>query len=92
MGGFVSGFGQSMGGNKAQDAINKLRSKHKKSSDSSDSTSSASGSGDFETDAGIMHKGGMVKKTKIYKLKKGERVLTKGQQRKLGIGKRMRGK
>lgn len=53
--------------------IGKLRSKK---SDASDSDTGA---------MEAMHSGGKVRKTKAYRLRKGEQVLTKGQQRKAGL-------
>lgn len=95
MGGFISGLGSSLsgsgGGGSAADAVKKIKYKfeRKKGSTGSSSTSGDSG-GDTGWDS--YHRGGIVKKTGLARLKKGERVLTKMQQRKLGMRKRMRGK
>jgi hypothetical protein len=80
MGGFAAGLAGSAGGIAKK---LKLRFGGKKA----DSSSSAS---DSDNGWDTYHKGGLVRKTGPAMLKKGERVLTKRQQK--GMRKRMRGK
>jgi hypothetical protein len=77
LGGFVSGVSGGLGNFMSGGSrLSKLFAK-KKSSSGSDAGSGPDG------EQATFHKGGKVKKTGKYRLKKGERVLTKGQQRKL---------
>ena len=69
----------------ATKAYGALKSRKKSSGSGSSSSSEGAVPSGASNDQGdpAMHKGGKVKKTRSYRLKKGERVLTKGQQKKL---------
>jgi len=92
MGGFLSGFGSTFGGGngpgKAKDAYKKHKEGARVAQKAMDSANSSTGASMPD----VYHEGGTVRKTGLARLKKGELVLTKPQQRKLGIRKRMSGK
>lgn len=75
LGGIGTKVAQKMGENKAKKQATKY-----------DASGTASGS---DSDGGdsvpSYHSGGKVRKTGLARLKKGERVMTKGQQRKAGL-------
>jgi hypothetical protein len=82
MAGFATGLAGSAAG-----IAKKLKSKM---GGNKSSASSSSSSSDADNGWDTYHKGGLVRKTGPAMLKKGERVLTKRQQK--GMRKRMRGK
>ena len=80
--GAFSGFAQSGVLGSFSDAMSRMKSKRKTSK-----TSSAPATEGHQAEPGSFKRGGKVRKTGYAKVHKGERVLTKAQQRK-----RMRGK
>jgi hypothetical protein len=82
LGGFMSG----LGGSGLSSAVQKFRDKHKKKQSGSISIDS---SGQDSGELPSYHKGGKVKDTGPAMLKKGERVLTKKQNKRYS---KMRGK
>ena len=75
LGGIGTKVAQKMGENKAK----KQATKYDSSGSAVDSSMTSGG------DTPAYHKGGVVRKTGLARLKKGERVLTKPQQRKAGL-------
>ena len=88
--GAFAGFVGNSGVKKAAKWIGGKLSKKKSEGGSSPMGGGDSGGGFYGSDVTSYHKGGRVRKTGLARLKKGERVLTKGQQKKLK--KRMRSK
>jgi hypothetical protein len=68
-------------------AVSMFKNRGKKSGGKADMSNAYSGSMNYDD----YHKGGKVRKTGLARVHKGERVLTKGQQRKAGMA-RGRGK
>ena len=82
MGSFFGGVASGLSGGGGGGAIKKLADKLKKKKGDSDDP------GQTEMHVDSYHKGGKVKKTGLARLKKGERVLTKAQQKKMGMKKK----
>jgi hypothetical protein len=91
LGGFMSGLTGGGGGDAAKKAAKKLKDWKPSSSGGSDTTSGGSPGSDVGDagDPSSFKKGGMVKKTGMAKVHKGERVLTKKQNKRYS---KMRGK
>jgi hypothetical protein len=91
--GAFSGFASALSNSKGTKKLQERSSGKKKPDDSSGGSSpmpDSGGGGFYGSDVTSYHKGGRVRKTGLARLKKGERVLTKGQQKKLK--KRLRSK
>lgn len=82
--GFLSGMQQGGGGGVLDGLAKKMKGIMGGGGDSSDD----SGGGFYGSELTSYHKGGMVKKTGPAMLKRGERVLTKAQQKRIGAKRR----